>query len=80
MIGTCELQAREGGGEANKGEHMGEGVGAPGAGRRRTSFCCCGLFFSGLIVICQEHAFNSSGMVRHENTHALKSNKAAQSG
>ena len=31
MIGTCELQAREEGGEANKGEHMEEGIGAPGA-------------------------------------------------
>ena len=35
MIGTCELQAREEGGEANKGEHMEEGIGAPGA-------CCVG--------------------------------------
>ena len=31
MIGTCELQAREEGGEVNKGEHMEEGIGAPGA-------------------------------------------------
>ena len=31
MIGTCELQAREEGGEAGKGEHMKEGIGAPGA-------------------------------------------------
>ena len=31
MIGTCELQACEEGGEANKGGHMGEGLGAPGA-------------------------------------------------
>ena len=30
MIGTCELYAREEGGEANKGEHMEEGIGAPG--------------------------------------------------
>ena len=34
-IGTCELQAREEGGEANKGGYMGEGIGAPGA-------CCVG--------------------------------------
>ena len=31
MIGTCELQAREEGGEASKGEHTEEGIGAPGA-------------------------------------------------
>ena len=30
-IGACELQARQEGGEANKGGHMGEGLGAPGA-------------------------------------------------
>ena len=30
-IGACEVQAREEGGEANKGGHMGEGLGAPGA-------------------------------------------------
>ena len=27
----CELQAHEEGGEAGKGDHMGEGIGAPGA-------------------------------------------------
>ena len=31
MIGTCELQACEEGGEANKGGHMEGGIGAPGA-------------------------------------------------
>ena len=30
-VGTCELQAHEEGGEANKGGHMEGGVGAPGA-------------------------------------------------
>ena len=34
-IGTCELQAREEGGEANKGGHMEEGIGALGV-------CCVG--------------------------------------
>ena len=29
--GRCELQAHEEGGEAGKGDHMGEGIGAPGA-------------------------------------------------
>ena len=29
-VGTCELQAHEEGGEANKGGHMGGGAGAPG--------------------------------------------------
>ena len=31
MIGTCELQACEEGGEADKGGHMEGGIGAPGA-------------------------------------------------
>ena len=30
-VRTCELQAQEEGGEANKGGHVGEGIGAPGA-------------------------------------------------
>ena len=30
-VGTCELQAHEEGGEANKGGHMEGGAGAPGA-------------------------------------------------
>ena len=30
-IGTCELQAHEEGGEANKGGYRGAGIGAPGA-------------------------------------------------
>ena len=30
-VGTCELQAHEEGGEANKGGHMEGGIGAPGA-------------------------------------------------
>ena len=30
MIATCELYALEEGGEANKGEHMEEGIRAPG--------------------------------------------------
>ena len=34
-IGTCELQAREEGGEADKGGYRGAGIGAPGA-------CCVG--------------------------------------
>ena len=34
-IGTCELQAHEEGGEANKGGYRGAGIGAPGA-------CCVG--------------------------------------
>jgi hypothetical protein len=54
-VGTCELQAQEEGGEANKGGHMREGIGAPGAcyvGEHIVvralggdePFCCCGLF------------------------------------
>ena len=34
-IGTCELQVREEGGEADKGGYRGAGIGAPGA-------CCVG--------------------------------------
>ena len=35
MIGTCDMQAHEEGGESNTGGHMEEGIGAPGA-------CCVG--------------------------------------
>ena len=34
-VGTCELQAQEEGGKANKHGHMGEGIGAP-------DVCCVG--------------------------------------